>query len=118
MTSHAENFDHTGSTFDSFLEEENLLNEALAVAQKRVIAWQIKQGMSRRQMTTVELAQHLHTSRSQIRRLLDPEYIGVSFSNITKALHAIGKQLRVEVVDAPKPKTSNLLRARRKAVGK
>jgi hypothetical protein len=42
----------------------------------------------------------------------------VSFSNITKALHAIGKQLRVEVVDAPKPKTSNLLRARRKAVGK
>ena len=33
---------HIGSSFDSFLEEENLLTETSAEALKRVIAWQIK----------------------------------------------------------------------------
>ena len=32
--------DHTGSRFDDFLEEENLLAEAEAVAIGRVRAWQ------------------------------------------------------------------------------
>jgi antitoxin HicB len=32
--------DHTGSTFDSFLEEENIREEVEAVAINRVMAWQ------------------------------------------------------------------------------
>lgn len=32
--------DHSGSSFDSFLEEEGLLEQAEAVAIKRVLAWQ------------------------------------------------------------------------------
>jgi hypothetical protein len=32
--------DHSGSTFDSFLEEEGVLGEVHAVAIKRVRAWQ------------------------------------------------------------------------------
>jgi hypothetical protein len=34
-------FDHTGSSFDSFLEEEGILDEVDAVAAKRVSAWQL-----------------------------------------------------------------------------
>jgi len=34
-----------GSSFDDFLQEESMLEEATAVAIKRVIAWQIAQEM-------------------------------------------------------------------------
>jgi len=33
-------FDHTGSSFDSFLEEEGILDEVKATAMERVTAWQ------------------------------------------------------------------------------
>ena len=36
---------HFGSSFDDFLAEEAMLEEATAVAIKRVIAWQIAQEM-------------------------------------------------------------------------
>jgi len=35
--------EHTGSCFDDFLEDEDLLAETEAAATKRVIAWQIEQ---------------------------------------------------------------------------
>ena len=38
---------YTGSSFDSFLKEEGILEEVDAVAIKRVIAWQIQQEMQR-----------------------------------------------------------------------
>ncbi len=34
--------EHIGSNFDEFLAEDDTLEEALAVAIKRVIAWQIE----------------------------------------------------------------------------
>jgi hypothetical protein len=37
--------DHSGSTFDSFLEEEGIREEVEAVAIKRVLAWQLEQAM-------------------------------------------------------------------------
>jgi len=37
--------DNSGSTFDSFLEEEGILEEVEAAAIKRVAAWQLEQAM-------------------------------------------------------------------------
>jgi hypothetical protein len=37
--------DHSGSTFDSFLEEEGMREEVEAVAIKRVRAWQLSQAV-------------------------------------------------------------------------
>ena len=37
--------EHTGSTFDSFLEEEGIREEVEAVAVKRVISWQLAEAM-------------------------------------------------------------------------
>ena len=39
------NDQHVGSSFDDFLQEEGLLEEATAVAIKRVLAWQIAEAM-------------------------------------------------------------------------
>lgn len=35
--------DHSGSTFDSFLEQEGIQKEVEGVAIKRVLAWLLKQ---------------------------------------------------------------------------
>ncbi len=45
-----------GSDFDNFLAEEGMLEEATAVAVKRVIAWRIEQEMSAQNMTKTAMA--------------------------------------------------------------
>lgn len=40
-----------GSRFDDFLHEEAMLEEATAVAEKRVIAWQIELEMAAQKLT-------------------------------------------------------------------
>ena len=62
---------HIGSNFDEFLKEEALLEDATAVALKRVIAWQIAEEMKVQQITKTELAKRMHTSRAALNRLLD-----------------------------------------------
>jgi antitoxin HicB len=37
---HRERIDHSGSTFDSFLEQEGIREEVETVAIKRMLAWQ------------------------------------------------------------------------------
>jgi ribosomal protein L4 len=60
--------DHSGSTFDTFLEQEGIREEVEAVAIKRVLAWQLSQAMQQQQKTKQAMAKQLHTSRSQLDR--------------------------------------------------
>jgi len=94
-------FQHIGSTLESFLQEENRLEEARATAIKRVLAWQIAQAMQAQQLTKTEMARRMHTSRSQLDRLLDPNNDKVLLQTVQRAAAAIGKQLSVELVDSP-----------------
>jgi antitoxin HicB len=98
-------FDHTGSTFDSFLEEEGIREEVEAVAIKRVLAWQLEQEMKRQQKTKQAMAKQLRTSRSQLDRLLDPRNASVTLDTMSRAARALGKRLIVRVADV-KPKTA------------
>lgn len=43
--------DHSGSTFDSFLEEEGIREEVEAVAIERVLAWQLEKALQPRRET-------------------------------------------------------------------
>lgn len=98
-------FDHSGSTFDSFLDEEGIRDEVEAVAIKRVLAWQLQQSMKRQQTTKQALAKQLRTSRSQLDRLLDPNNVSVTLDTMSRAAKALGKRLIVRVADA-RPKTA------------
>ena len=98
-------FDHSGSTFDSFLEEEGIREEVEAVAIKRVLAWQLEQAMKRQQKTKQAMAKQLRTSRSQLDRLLDPRNASVTLDTMSRAARALGKRLIVRVADA-RPKTA------------
>ncbi len=93
-------FDPSGSTFDSFLEEEGILDEVDAVAIKRVIAWQLSEAMKVGHLSKKAMAERIGTSRSQLDRLLDPENSAVHLLTIAKAARAVGKRLHIEMVDA------------------
>ncbi len=88
---------HLGSAFDVFLSEEGLLDDAEAVAAKRVIALQISQEMERCHLTKSEMAQRMHTSRPAVDRLLDPRNHSVTLSTLERAATAVGKRLRIEL---------------------
>jgi antitoxin HicB len=92
--------EHSGSSFDDFLEEEGYRNEVESVAIKRVLAWQFEQEMIRQQKTKRAMATELKTSRSQLDRLLDPQNTAVSLDTLTRAAHVLGKRLVLEIRDA------------------
>jgi antitoxin HicB len=91
--------DHSGSTFDSFLEEEGIREEVEAVAIKRVLAWELEQAMRQQQKSKQAMARQLHTSRSQLDRLLDPQNVSVTLDTITRAARALGKRVVIRVAD-------------------
>ena len=109
-------FDHSGSSFDSFLEEEGIREETETLAIKRVLAWQLEQAMREQRKTKQAMAKELHTSRSQLDRLLDPQNVSVSLDTITRAAKVLGKRLIVRITDARKSPTRRPRSARRPAM--
>jgi antitoxin HicB len=91
--------DHSGSSFDSFLDQEGIREEVEAVAIKRVLAWQLEQAMQKQQKTKQAMAKQLHTSRSQLDRLLDPLNVSVTLDTIARAARALGKRVIIRVAD-------------------
>lgn len=90
---------HSGSTFDSFLDEQGIREEVEAVAIKRVLAWQLERAMREQQKTKQAMAKQLRTSRSQLDRLLDPRNVSVTLDTITRAARALGKRLIIRVAN-------------------
>ncbi len=88
---------HTGSDFNDFLQEEGILEEVTARALKRMLSLQILDAMEQSHLTKTELAQRMATSRSQVDRLLDPDYKTVTLDSLEKLAHAVGRQLRIEL---------------------
>ena len=100
MTRRKNAFDHSGSSFDSFLEEEGILQETEAIVMKRVIAWQFERAMKEQHKTKQAMARELRTSRSQLDRLLDPRNVSVSLETITRAAKVLGKHLVIRIADS------------------
>ena len=88
---------HIGSSFDDFLADEAVLEEATAVAIKRVVAWQIAQEMKAQHLSKTALSQKMHTSRAALNRLLDETDTSLTLTTLTSAAEALGKNLRIEL---------------------
>jgi predicted XRE-type DNA-binding protein len=88
---------HIGADFDDFLRDEGILDEAEAVATKRVIAYQLTQEMERASISQAELARRMKTSRSSVERLLDPTNPSVTLVTLERAASAVGKRLKVQL---------------------
>ncbi len=94
------NPEHIGSDFDTFLEEESLLEETEAVATKRVLAFQIAEAMKEQKLSKAAMARRMKTSRSALDRLLDPAVPSVTLLTIERAVRALGRKLLIEMIEA------------------
>ena len=89
---------HRGSTLDSFLETEGVLAEFQAKAIKEVIAWQLADAMKERGLTKTRLAVLMHTSRTQVDRVLDPNDGNVTIETLQRAAAIVGRRVQLELV--------------------
>jgi antitoxin HicB len=89
--------ENIGSNFDDFLQEEGLLDEANAVAIKRVIAWQIDQEMKAQKLTKSAMAKKMRTSRTALDRLLDETDTSLTLTTLSRAATVLGKKFRIEL---------------------
>ena len=89
---------HKGSSLDSFLEEEGVLAEFQARAIKEVIAWQLAEAMSERKLSKSRLAAMMHTSRTQVNRVLDPNDGNVTIETLQRAAEVVGRRVQLQLV--------------------
>src|SRR3974390_2117268 len=87
-----------GPSCDDFLKKEGIYEDVTARAIKRVIARQLDALMQDEGLSKTELARRMKTSRAQLDRLLDPENESVPLGTLPRAAHAVGRQLRMELV--------------------
>lgn len=91
---------HRGSTLDDFLAQEGVLEEFQARAIKEVVAWQLAEAMRERGLSKNQLARQMHTSRTQVDRVLDPEAGNVTIETLQRAAALVGRRVKVELVAA------------------
>ena len=91
--------DPTGSSLEAFLDDLGERDEVYGAALKEILAWQLERFRRERRMTKSGMAAVLGTSRSQIDRILDPDNVAVSIGMLAKAARAVGKELRIELVE-------------------
>ena len=89
---------HIGSTLDSFLKEEGILEEVESLAAKQLIALQIADEIRKQKLTKSSLARRMKTSRTELERILDPNANTVSVETLERTATALGKRLKISLV--------------------
>ncbi|RRR66580.1 MAG: Fis family transcriptional regulator [Candidatus Viridilinea halotolerans] len=88
---------HIGSSLDDFLIEEGIYEQVNEIAIKRVLAWQIEQGMKEEGLSKSAMAERMGTSRPALNRLLDPNNPAVTLKTLFRAAECLGKRLHIEL---------------------
>ena len=86
-----------GSSFSDFLREEDAYEEMQAVAIKRVLAYQLTEGMKAQGLTKVAMMARMGISRSQLDRLHDPSKADAKLDAPARAARAVGRELKLEL---------------------
>ena len=97
---------HVGTSFEDFLKEEGLEEEATAHATKRVLAWQVSKAMKEKGISKSEMAKRMQTSRSQLERFLNPDNSKVLLETVQRAASAIGKRVSITLENAPRRRSA------------
>lgn len=89
---------HIGSSFENWLEENNLREEVTTAAIKAVIAHQLAAEMKKKRITKQRMAKLMNTSRAQLDRILDPDNGSATIESLQRAAKIVGRELRLELV--------------------
>lgn len=84
---------YTGSKFEDFLAEEGILEECRASAIKFTLARELEHSMKKQHISKAEMARRLHTSRSGVDRLLDPENTSLTLHTLAKVAAILGQRI-------------------------
>ena len=87
----------SGSSFESFLEQQGTLTATTNRAIKRVIAYQLREAMEAESLSKTAMAKRMSTSRAQLDRVLDPDNDVVSLKVLASAAQAVGRELSIEL---------------------
>lgn len=87
-----------GSTLDSLFDEQGTLEAFQAKAIKEVIAWQLMEAMRERKISKRGLAMMMHTSRTQVDRVLDPANGNVTIETLQRAAEVVGRKVQLQLV--------------------
>jgi antitoxin HicB len=85
-------------TLDAFLDEEGTREAFQAIAIKEVLAWQLAAAMKDQNLSRRKLAERMHTSRSQVNRLLDPADGNATLTTLQRAAEIVGRKVRLDLV--------------------
>lgn len=88
---------HAGSSFDDFLKEDGIFEEVQARALKRALAEQLDEAMQSGNLSKVNMAQRMATSRSQLDRVLDPSNLSIQLDTLIKAASAVGRTVEIRL---------------------
>jgi DNA-binding Xre family transcriptional regulator len=80
---------------DDFLRKEGILDDALAAAVRRMIAWQIEQTMKDSRLSRRQMADEIDVSQTELKRLLDRDGPAVRLETLQRAAVYLGRGLRV-----------------------
>ena len=91
---------HRGSSFEDFLDEQEIAPEVTVLALKRVLSLQLQEIIEAEKVSKVQLATRMHTSRAAVDRLLDPMNSSLTFASVGKAAAALGRKVEIRFVRA------------------
>jgi predicted XRE-type DNA-binding protein len=89
---------HIGAGIDDLLHEDGILEEFQARAIKEVIAWQLREAMKAQNISKRKLALLMHTSRTQVERVLDTTNGNVTLETLQRAAAILGRKVQMELV--------------------
>lgn len=87
-----------GSLFADFLEEEGLTDAVEVSSVKKMLAWELRRTMEEQGISLAAMARQMQTSRTQVRRLLDPHNDQVRLDTLQRAARALGQRIVIDLV--------------------
>jgi len=75
-----------------------VLEEFQAIAIKEVIAWQLDEARKDQKLSKRKLAEMMHTSRTQVDRMLDPKDGNVTLATLQRAAAVVGRKVQIELI--------------------
>ena len=79
-------------------DSEGLFEEIRTTALKESLALQVQEAMEKQNITKVEMARRMRTSRAALNRFLDPGNASLTLQTLSRAARAIGRDLRIELI--------------------
>jgi len=85
-----------GQSFDDFMLEQGLYDEAKELAAKKLLVLELKQEMEAQKLSKSKVAKKMHTSRVAVDNILNPNY-NTSIGTLERFASVLGKRLHISL---------------------